>query len=101
MPMNGIMNNMNFGMQTINLDDPEGWILIFEDQKDKSSINIRISEQKLVKEAISMYLLKSGRTDKCKYIFNQHELQPELKICQSGLSNFSRILVISVKDLIA
>ena len=99
MPMNGIMNNMNFGMQTINLDDPEGWILRFEDQEDKPSINIKISEQKLVKEAISMYLLKSGRTDKCKYIFNQHELQPELKICQSGLCNGSKILVLSIQNL--
>ena len=99
MPMNGMMNNMNFGMQTINLDDPEGWILRFEDQEDKPSINIKISEQKLVKEAISMYLLKSGRTDICKYIFNQHELQPELKICQSGLCNGSKILVLSIQNL--
>ena len=44
-----------------------------------------------------MYLLKSGRTDKCKYIFNQHELQPELKICQSGLCNGSKILVFSTQ----
>ena len=41
MPMNGMMN---FGMQTINLDDPEGWILIFEDRNDRLTISIKISE---------------------------------------------------------
>ena len=73
--------------------------LRFENQDDKSSINIRISEQKLVKEAISIYLIKSGRTDKCKYIFNMHDLNPEMKICQSGLCNDSKILVISTQNV--
>ena len=99
MPMNGIMNNMNFGMQNFNIEDNEGLNLRFENQDDKSSINIRISEQKLVKEAISMYLIKSNRTDKCKYIFNMHDLNPEMKICQSGLCNDSKILVISTQNV--
>ena len=67
MPMNGMMNNMNFGMKNLNIEDPEGWILLFEDQNDRLTINIKISEQKLVKEAISMYKLKTGRTEKCKF----------------------------------
>ena len=46
-----------------------------------------------------MYMLKSGRTDKCKFIFNNKELFPEMKICQSGLSNMSKILVISIQNL--
>ena len=94
MPMNGIMNNMNFGMQDLNIEDPGGWNLIFENKKDRSIRNIKISEQKLVKEAISMYKLKFGITDKCKFIFNNHELFPEIKICHSGLNNLSKILVI-------
>ena len=55
MPTNGIMNNMNFGMPNLNIEDPEGWTLRFENQWDKNTFNINISEQKLVKEAISMY----------------------------------------------
>ena len=88
-------NNTN-----ISIEDAQGWNLIFENQNDKTSVTIRISEQKLVKEAISMYLLKSGRTDKCKFIFNNKELFTEMKICQSGLNNLSRILVISTQNVI-
>ena len=84
----------------VSIDDQSGWNLIFENQNDKKSLTIRISEQKLVKEAISMYMLKSGRTDKCKFIFNNKELFGEMKICQSGLNNLSRILVISTQNVI-
>ena len=115
-PMMGGMNpmmqfgGMNPGMvspqpqtqadSNVSIDDQSGWNLIFENQNDKKSLTIRISEQKLVKEAISMYMLKSGRTDKCKFIFNNKELFGEMKICQSGLNNLSKILVISYKNII-
>ena len=79
---------------TISIEDIQGWNLIFENQNDKKLVTIRISEQKTVKEAINMYLLKSGRTDKCKFIFNRNELDPEMIICQSGLLNLSKIKVI-------
>ena len=46
-----------------------------------------------------MYLLKSNRTDKCKFIFNNKELFEEMVICQSGLTNMSKILVISIQNL--
>ena len=55
LPNNGMMNNMNMEMKNDSFEDSIGWNLIFEDQHDRSTINIRISEQKLVKEAISMY----------------------------------------------
>ena len=84
----------------ISIEDQSGWNLIFENQNDKKSLTIRISEQKLVKEAISMYMIKSGKTDKCKFIFNNKELFPDMKICQSGLNNLSRILVISTQNVI-
>ena len=81
------------------VEDEKGWNLIFENQNDRQTFNIRISEQKYVKEAISAYYLKSNKTDKCKFIFNNKELFPEMKICQSGLSNMSKILVISIQNL--
>ena len=39
-------------------------------------------------------MLKSGRTDKCKFIYNNKELFGEMKICQSGLNNLSIIIVV-------
>ena len=100
MPVNGMMNNMYFGMQNINFEDSGGWALIFENKNDKSTVTIRISEQKLVKEAISMYRIKTNNMEDCKFIFNNHELHPEMKICQSGLNNLSRILVYDYKPII-
>ena len=94
MNMPGMNNNT-----PVNIDDAGGWNLIFENQNDRQSFNIRISEQKLVKEAISLYYLKANKTDKCKFIFNNKELFPEMKICQSGLTNMSKILVISIQNL--
>ena len=94
MNMPGMNNNT-----PVNIDDAGGWNLIFENQNDRQSFNIRISEQKLVKEAISLYYLKSNKSDKCKFIFNNKELFPEMKICQSGLTNMSKILVISIQNL--
>ena len=98
MGMGGIgnigMTNMN-----ITIDDPQGWNLIFENQNDKQTYIIRISEQKTIKEAISLYRLKSMRTDKCKFILNSKELYPEMRICESGLQDHSKILVISLQNL--
>ena len=95
MPNNAIMNNMNMGMNVLNLEDNIGWNLIFENQNDRQTFNVRISEQKLVEEAIKLYYLKSKRMDKCKFIFNDKELFGDIKICQSGLCNMAKILVIS------
>ena len=99
MPMNAMMNNMNI-QNNFSIDDLTGWRLLFEDINDKITIDIRISEQKLIKEAISKYMLKAGRTDKLKFIFDGHELNPETKICVSGLQNLSRILVISTENIL-
>ena len=109
---NPMMMNMNMNMPganptmpgantntVVNIEDANGWNLIFENQNDRQTFNIRISEQKLVKEAISYYYLKSNKTEKCKFIFNNKELFPEMKICQSGLTNMSKILVISIQNL--
>ena len=109
----GNMNMMNFpnmgaipmvALPTMNtmmdIEDAQGWNLIFENQNNRKMINIRISEQKLVKEAINAYKLKVNDFDnKFKFIFNNKELFPEMKICQSGLTNGAKILVISTKNL--
>ena len=99
MPMNNMINNnMNTFNQNL-IDEPDGWALIFEDATTKEDVFIRISEQKLVKEAISKYLMKSGKNGKYKYIFNSHDLNPEIQICKSGLTNMSKILVISYGNI--
>ena len=78
----------------IPLEYEKCWNLIFED-KFKYIITVTINEQKLVKEAISLYKLKSGKTDNnLKFIFNSHEVNPEMKICQAGLSDSCKIYVI-------
>ena len=93
--MQGMMNNINFGNPNINIEDELGWNLIFENRNDRQTFVIRISEQKLFKEAISLYRLKSGNTERCKFIFNDRNLNPEMKICQTGLCNMQKIIVIS------
>ena len=57
--MNNMMNNigMGFGINTPqNAEDENGWNLIFENQNDRQTFNIKISEQKYIKEAISLML---------------------------------------------
>ena len=82
-------------MMNIPLEDEKGWNLIFEDKIDGKMVHISINEQKLVKEAISLYKLKSGKTDNnIKFIFNSHELNQEMKICQAGLSDRCKIYVL-------
>ena len=104
MNMPGVNMNMQ-GMQgtktntNVDIEDKGGWNLIFENQNDRQTFNIRICEQKLIKEAISLYYLKSNKSEKCKFIFNNKELFPEMKICQSGLTNMAKILVISIQNL--
>ena len=105
-PMGGMnmmnqMNGMNMmNTDSVNLEDNKGWNLIFENQNDRQTVNIKISENKLVKEAINLYKLKSNRTkEKLKFVFNNKELFQDMRICQSGLNNMSKILVISLQNL--
>ena len=84
--------------QPMNISD-YGWILFFEDQSQNSIESIKISEQKLVKEAIALYMQKTGKNGHYQFIFNHQELYPELKICQSGLHDLSEILVIESKNI--
>ena len=103
--MMNMMNMMNMGGipgmagNNTNMDDAGGWNLVFENQNDRQSYPVTISEQKTIKEAISIYRIKSGNKDPCKFIVNSKELYPEMRICESGLQNNSRILVISTRNL--
>ena len=101
MPMGNMaaMGNMS-GMGNLpGMDDAQGWNLIFENQNDLSNIIVTISEQKTIKEAISMYRVKANRTDECKFLFNSKQLYPEMRICESGLKDKSKILVVSIQNL--
>ena len=86
-------------MMNIPLEDENGLILIFKEQDTGKIVTVTINEQKLFKEAISKYMLKSGKTSQCIFVFNNHKLYPEMKICQTGLSNNCRILVIDPQNL--
>ena len=92
-----MMNNqMNAGN---GIDDPVGWNLLFEYSWEKKSYIIRINEQKFVREAITKFRLKSSVTEKCKFVYNNKQLFEEMKICESGLQDYSKISVISLRSL--
>ena len=96
--MMSMMNNP-VGGGNISIDDSQGWNLIFEKKSGGPTINLTISPEKTVAEAVSAYKIKSMQDGEMKFIFNGKELPYSLKICQSGLCNGSKILVISTKDV--
>ena len=96
--MMAMMNNPGGG-GNISIDDSQGWNLIFEKKSGGPTINLTISPEKTVAEAVSAYKIKSMQDGEMKFIFNGKELPYSLKICQSGLNNGSKILVISTKDV--
>ena len=96
--MMAMMNNP-VGGGNISIDDSQGWNLIFEKKSGGATINLTISPEKTVAEAVSAYKIKSMEDGQMKFIFNGKELPYSLKICQSGLNNGSKILVISTKDV--
>ena len=96
--MMAMMNNP-VGGGNISIDDSQGWNLIFEKKSGGATINLTISPEKTVAEAVSAYKIKSMQDGQMKFIFNGKELPYSLKICQSGLNNGSKILVISTKDV--
>ena len=93
------MMNNPAGGGNISIDDNQGWNLVFEKKSGGPTINLTISPEKTVTEAINAYKIKSMQDGEMKFIFNGKELPYSLKICQSGLNNGSKILVISTKDV--
>ena len=95
MPMNVMSNNMiNFNLP----DENEKWNLNFEDKSygNLNIINVKISPEKFVKDAIDIFLQKTGITDELKFICNCVCLIPEQKISQSVLRNLSTITVLHI-----
>lgn len=83
----------------------EEWLLIFHNQnRIGSDITIKIGKTKLVREAINKFCQSldiSKSTQKYfKFIFNNNELFKDMQICQSGLNNGSKILVIDYSGLV-
>ena len=103
MNMNPMMMNMNMNnIGNANIGDNEGWNLIFEQKKEKKNIIVTISPDKTVKEAISIFKIKSGQPNEAtfKFIFNGKQLAMDLKVSESGLANNSVITVISLQNLV-
>ena len=83
-------------------DPNDYWDLLFEDQAIKRTSVIRINPNKKFSEAINMYRIKSGDKEKVKFLFNNKEINPELKIFETGLrSRSSIIMVVHLHILIA
>ena len=65
-------------------------------------VNLRVSPNETVQHAINMYKLKTNTTEKddeIKFIFNGKQLNYSLTLAASGLTNASKITVISTKDV--
>ena len=93
MPMNPMM--MNNIINQNDIVDPDGLTLIFEEPGDTSKFFIKISGQKLFKEAINKFCSKKQREpERCKFIYNSRNLNPEIKISELGLQDMSKIVVV-------
>ena len=102
--MNMGMGNMNMGMgnmQNLDSQDGESWNLIFEKKNGGQAINVRLPSSSKVIAAINNYKIKANMSndDDAKFIFNSKQLNYELTLAESGLSNGSKITVISIKDV--
>ena len=108
-PMGMGMNPIGMGMnpmgmnptKSVTIGDKEGWNLIFEDKKGNKRINVTISPDKTVQEAINTYKIKANLEDaQAKFIFNGKSLCTTLTISQSGLTNNGVITVVTTKNVI-
>ena len=68
-----MMNNVAGG-GNISIDDNQGWNLVFEKKSGGPTVNLTISPEKTVTEAINAYKLKSMEEGQMKFIFNGKEL---------------------------
>ena len=68
-------------------------ILLLELQNNKQTFSIKARPNMLVKELINLFILKSGTTERCIFIFNNKRLFPDMTLASSGLENLSRIII--------
>ena len=93
MPMNPMM--MNNIINQNDIVDPDGLTLIFEEPGDTSKFFIKISGQKLFKEAINKFCSKKQREpERYYFLYNGQKLNPEIKISELGLQDMSKIVVV-------
>ncbi len=93
MPMNPMM--MNNIINQNDIVDPDGLTLIFNEAGDASKFFIKISGQKLFKEAINKFCSKKQREpERYYFLYNGQKLNPEIKISELGLQDMSKILVV-------
>ena len=101
------MNGMNMGMnmmnmnQNMNMGDAQGWNIIFEEKSGNARVNITLSSDKKVIEAINLYKLKANRSNEenIKFIFNGKTLATELSLSQAGLTDNAVITVIGTQNV--
>ena len=103
MPMGGMGNNMNMMNMNMNMNigDNEGWNILFEEKNGDRTINVTISPDKTVREAINLYKIKANQdaNTEMKFIFNGKQLAYDLSLSQSGLQNNSKITVVSLQNV--
>ena len=102
MMQNNNQNTGNMGNMNMDSNNPNDWNLIFEKKNGTQVVNIRVSPNETVQHAINMYKLKTNtleKDDEIKFIFNGKQLNYSLSLAASGLSNASKITVISTKDV--
>ena len=93
MPMNPIM--MNNIINQNDIVDPDGLTLIFNEAGDASKFFIKISGQKLFKEAINKFCSKKQREpERYYFLYNGQKLNPEIKISELGLQDMSKIVAV-------
>ena len=69
--------------------------ILFENQSTLEKINLFISSEKTVQEAINLYRIKSMDSKYKLFLYNGKKLDTKLTISESGIQNGS---VISVVD---
>jgi hypothetical protein len=94
-------NNCNYNNINNNIEDNNinynYWNIIFEYKKIQ--YNEMCNPEEKVKNAIKRWCNKYGiKQNNHKFIFNAKELNGDLKICQTGLSNMSIIYVIEISS---
>ena len=94
--MNLMNNNQNMMENNNDLDDKINLGFI----KNSERTFVYISRQKLINEAINLYRLKSGDTEKEEeFFFNTKKLNPNKKISEAGLFENSTIEIYTLNDL--
>ena len=73
--------------------------ILFELKAGGQTMNIQITPDKTVGDAINSYRNKIQIEGEMKFIFNGLNLDPRLTLKAAGLKNNSKILVITTKDI--